>query len=342
MDVAVEGVTTTSPFIVSSSPAQTTLSDSSLEPKESTYSQTTIDDSENQAPTDSPYMFSTSMSPSSSSDSPSSQNETAITEALDDDSVTTLTDVRNVSETQDYPERVLSATAAPAVSETPSDKSEDTNGIEIGTIPPDVLISASPSTEPMFAVGKTEESILVKIDHATSDQTVEPTKTIDMSVEVSQSSTAKDDTSVHLTAVTLSPTEKIQSTVFDDYDNEKDTEIGVMAGPPLSTMQVTTDEPGTFTTYSIQPSTTHPDVTESASSTDGIEKSVSCTPVFLGEGTENIPSMTPSDDKNCTDRPSVQVIIINIHQQNGTGKDRLIFFSEHENIKCNFIIIVKF
>lgn len=347
------GVTTTSPSIASSSTARTTLSDSSQEPKEFIYSQTTIDDSENQAPTDSPYMFSTSMAPSSSSDSPSSQNETAITEDLDDDSLTTLTDVRNVSETQDYGVHLVSATAALAVAETPSDKSEDSNGIEIGTIAPDVLISASPSTEPMFAIGKTEESIMEKIDHTTPGLTVEPTK----SIEVSQTSMAKDDSilpnisSVHLTSVTeISPTEEIQSTVIDDYDGEKgETEIGVMAGPPLpqaitedstdglSTMPVTTHAPGTFTTYTIQPGTTHSDVTESASSTAGIERPVSCTPEFIGdgllkgEGTENNPS-AEKGSKNCTDRPSVQVIIINIHQQNDTGKDHQIF--------CFFIIII--
>ncbi|XP_026787069.3 versican a [Pangasianodon hypophthalmus] len=377
VDVTIKGVTTTSPSIASSTTAQTALSESSMEPKEFIYSQTTIDDSENQASIDSPFMFSTSMAPSSSSDSPSSQHVTAITEDLEvDDSVTTLTDVRIVSETQDYGLHLVSTTAVPAVPETPSDKSEDNKGIEIGTVPPDVLISASPSTEPMFALGKTEESVLEKekIDtasdllHTTTDLTAEPTKLISMSFEVSQSSTAKDDTilpnitNVHLTTITeISPTEEIQSTVFGDYDSS---EIGVMAGPPptqtisevsdttdgLTTMPVATDASVTFTAHTVQPNTTHSDVTTSVSSTveamklttpvlsellaeksdstmSAVKESVSCTPEVIGEAvtkgedTEDIPSLTLSPEKsnkNCTDVPSLQVIIINIHQQNKT------------------------
>lgn len=386
VDVTIEGFTTTSPSIASSTTAQTALSESSLKPKELIYSQTTIDDSENQALTDSPFMFSTSMAPLSSSESPSS-HILAITEDLEvDDSLTIRTDVRNVSETQDYRVHLVSTTVGPAVPETPSEKSEDKKVIEIGTIPPDVLISASPSTEPMFALGKTEESILEKekIDtasdlmHTTPDLTVEPTKLISMPVEVSQSNTAKDDvilpniTNVHLITITeISPTEESQSTVFADYDsNEKVTEIGVMAGPPptqtitevsdttdgLTTIPVTTDATVTFTTHSVQPNTAHSDITlassivsipmrlttpvlreilteKSDSTMSTVEESVSCTPEVLGEGgtkgedTEGIPPVTlyEKSTRNCTDVAPVQVIIINIHEQNETGKALLIF-----------------
>lgn len=387
VDVTIEGFTTTSPSIASSTTTQTALSESSLDPKELIYPQTTIDDSQNQALTDSPFMFSTSMAPSSSSESPSSQY-VAITEDLEvDDSVTTHTDIRNVSETQDYRVHLVSATAGPAVPETPSEKSEDEKVDEIGTIPSDVLIPASSSTESMFALGKTEESILEteKIDttsdlmHTTPDLTVEPTKLISMPVEVSQSSRAKDDTilpnitNVHLTTMTeMSPTEEIQSTAFADYDiNEKVTDIGVMAGPPpiqsisevsdttdgLSTMPGTSDATITFPTHTVQPSTAHSDVTTSASSTVAIpmrlttpvpseilteksdstmstgEESVSYTPEVLGEGgtkgedIEDIPSVTLSEKstRNCTDIAPVQVIIINVHEPNKTGKALLIF-----------------
>lgn len=356
MDVTIKGVTTSSPSLASSSTAQTTLSESLSEQKELIYSQTTIDDFENQAPTDSPFMFSTSMAPSSSPDSPSSQHVTAITEDLEDgDSVTTLTDVRNVSETQDNGVHLVSTTTGPVVSDTPSDKSEVSKGIEIGTVPPDVLFLASPSTEPMFALGKTEESILEKekIEHTTPNLTLKPTKLLDTSVEVLQSSTAKNDsilpniTNVHVTTATeISPTVEIQSTGFDDYDNdEKVSETGVMAGPPLiqtstedtteglNTMPDTTDATGTFTTYTIQPSTTHSDVTTSASSTAATEESILCTPEFLSESVlkgEDSPSVTLSGEKstkNCTDLPSVQVIIINIRQKNETGKTLLFFFT---------------
>lgn len=373
VDVTIEGVTTTSPSIASSTTVQT--AESSMEPKEFIYSQTTIDDSENQALTDFPFMFSTSMAPSSSSDSPSSKDVMAITEDLEvDDSVTTLVDIRNVSETQGYGVHLVSTTAGPTAK---SAKSEDTRTIEIGTIPPDVLIPAFPSTEPMFALGKTEESIPEKgkidttsdLRHTSPYLTVEPTKLISMSVEISQSSTTKDDTmsnitNVHLTTITeINPTEEIQSTVFGDYDsNEKVTEIGVMAGPPptqtisevsditngLSTMPVTTDATVTFKTYTMQPNTTHSDGTTSASSTGAIpikltrpvlseipaeksdltmstvETSVLCTPEDLGEGVTKGEDIKKSI-KNCTNLPSVQVIFINIHQQNETGKALLIF-----------------
>lgn len=373
MDVTVEGVTT-SPSIASSTTAQTALSESSLEP---IYSQTTTDDSEDQVLTDSPFMFSTSMAPSSSSDSPSSQHVTAITEDLGvDDSVTALADVRNVSETQDYGVHLVSTTAGPDLLEIPSDKSEDKNGIDVGTIPPDVLISAPSSTEPMFALGKTVESILEKdqtnitsdLMHTSPDLTVEPTELISTFGEVSQSSTTKDDTilpnitTAHLTTVTdISPTEKIQSTVFDNYESrDKDTVIGVMAGPPtpqmitevsdisdgLSTVPVTTDATVTFTTDTAQPSTTHSDDTTSASSIETeittpvlaeksdstistVEESVSCSSEVPDEvATKDIPTVTSSlekSNKKCKDISPVQVIIINVDEQNETGKTLLIF-----------------
>ncbi|KAF4074404.1 hypothetical protein AMELA_G00239060 [Ameiurus melas] len=293
VDVTIEGVTTTSPSTASSTTVQTAQSESSLKPKEFIYAQTTIDDSENQALTNSPFMFSTSMAPSSSSDSPSSRHATAITEDLEvHDSVTTFADVKTVSETQDYGVHLVSTTAGTALPEIPSDKPEDSKHIEIGTIPPDVLISASPSTEPMFALDKTEESILEHekkdiasdLMHTTPDRTVKPTKLVSTTNEVSQSSTAKDDTilpnitTVHLTTITeISPTEEIQAKVLGDYDNsDKGSEIGVMAGPPptqtITEVSDTTDGLSNdatvpFTTHTVHPDTAHSDVPTSASST---------------------------------------------------------------------------
>lgn len=380
VDVTIEGVATTSPSIASSTTAQTALSESSQEPTEIIFSQTTTDDSVSQEPTDSSFMFSTSMAPSGSSDSPSSQDVTAITEDLKvDDSVTTLARIRNVSETQHYGVHLVSTTAVPDVSEPSSIKSEDSKAIEIGTIPPDVLISAPPSTEPMFALGITKKTEKIDIAsdlmHTTPDLTVEPTKSISMSVEVLQS----NDTNVinvHLTTITeISPTDSAE---FGDYDNSgKDTQIGVMAGPPptqtitgvsdttkeLSTTPDTTDATVKFSTYTTQPSAIHSDVTTSASSIDAIqlttsvlgkipaeasdlimsseETLISCTPKVLGEGvtkgedTENIPLVSLSAEKstkNCTVHPAVQVIIINIQQQNESGKALLIFLTASCNM----------
>ncbi|KAF5906669.1 versican core protein-like, partial [Clarias magur] len=297
VDVTIKGVTATSPSIASSTTDQTPLSDVSQKQKEKLiYTKTTTDDSENQVPTDSPFMFSTSMVPSSSSDSQSSQHVTPIREDLeDDDSVTILADVRNVSETQDYGVHLVTTTAGQTVSKTPSEKSVDSKGTSIGTVPPDVLISASSSTQLMFALGKTEETLLEKdkIDatsdllHTTNDLTVEPTKLITNPVDVSQSSTATDHTilpninDVHLTTVTeISPTEEIQSTVFPDYETET-VETGVMAGPPTqtitevsditdtpSTIPVTTD--ATVTSHQTQTRTTYSDVITSEASTVSI------------------------------------------------------------------------
>ncbi|XP_053337161.1 versican a [Clarias gariepinus] len=287
VDVTIKGVTATSPSIASSTTDQTPLPASSQKQKEFIYSKTTMDDSENQAPTDSPFMFSTSMVPSRSSDSQSSQHVTPIREDLEvDDSVTTLTDVRNVSENQDYGVHLVTTTAGQAVSKTPSEKSVDSTRTSIGTVPPDVLISPSSKTEPLLAEGKTEKTILENdkkdatpdLLHTTLDLTVEPTKLISKPVDVSQSHMATDHTilpnisDVHLTTVTeISPTEEIQSTVFPDYETG---ETGVMAGPPTqtttevlapSTIPVTTD--ATVTSHQTQTGTTYSDVITSEAST---------------------------------------------------------------------------
>ncbi|TSM85926.1 Versican core protein [Bagarius yarrelli] len=322
VDVTVEGVTTTSPSTASSTTTQTALSESSLEPKEFIYSQTTRVDSADQAPTDSPFMFSTSMAPSSSSDSLNSEHLKFITEDLEsNDSVTPLPGVRNVSETRDYEAISVTSTAGVDVLETSSDKSEDINGIEIGKILPDVLISATPSTEPMFALGKTEESILKSdaifegsdLTHTSPDLTVEPTELINIFAE--DDTIQPNITTVYHTTVTeISPTEEIQS---DDYDSsEKVVEIGVMAGPPpkqtltgfldttvgLDTMPGTTDA-----TVTLTPHTSHSDDVALSSSSSTItipmklptpvlaeksdlttlEESISCSSEVLGEKNED-------------------------------------------------------
>ncbi|KAI5088316.1 chondroitin sulfate proteoglycan 2 isoform X1 [Silurus meridionalis] len=335
VDVKFDVVSTTSPSLASSTTAQTAFSESFLEPKKSIYSQTTIDDSENQPPTDSPFMFSTSMAPSSSSDSTSSQH---LTEDLEvDDSVTSPVD-KNMLQTQDFE---ISTTAGPSVPKIPLDKLEVNEVIEIGTNPPDVLFSAARSTEPMFALGKTEESILEKDKIDTpSILIVEPATLI--SIPVEQSSTTKDDSIMpSITTVTeTSPTEETQSTQGSEFVMAEPPSIQTTATDGLS-MAVSTDASLTFTTYTVQQSTTHFDDTTPESSKSSIPmklattvlneiltdsvistKSVSGTPKPTVEGVTNIKdtehiSSTHSPErstKNCTDLSSVHVIIITVQQ----------------------------
>ncbi|XP_066511551.1 serine-rich adhesin for platelets-like [Hoplias malabaricus] len=155
-----------------------------METRESTDTQTTPeedlmskDDSENQAPTEPPSMFSTSMAPPSVTQAPSrTESQTnpdvaAVTVDFEkDDSLMTEFNINEFdpkiteSEAQARGDVVrIVSTADPTVTETPYEESEDLSLIKVSTIPPDVPLPASPSTEPMFAVGKTEESVVEKI-----------------------------------------------------------------------------------------------------------------------------------------------------------------------------------
>ncbi|KAL6465508.1 hypothetical protein MHYP_G00256410 [Metynnis hypsauchen] len=183
VDVTIQGVTTTSPTTASSTTAQAT----SLEPrpsddidKASEEDHVFTDDSGFQTPTEPPSMFSTSMAPpsftqaSGSSESQTYPHVAAVTVGFEeDDSVMTLPEFSinefgpkspDGSEAQGRGDVVrVESTASTAVTETPSEESEDHSVIKVGTIPPDVFLSESPSTEPMFAVGNTEKAIVKKV-----------------------------------------------------------------------------------------------------------------------------------------------------------------------------------
>ncbi|KAI4875480.1 hypothetical protein NFI96_030038, partial [Prochilodus magdalenae] len=179
VDVTIQGVTATSPTTASSTTAQAT----SLEPTNidtiPEKEHVSTDDSGYQGPTEPPSMFSASMAPpsftktSDSSDSQTYPHVAAVTVNFEDDSVMTLpyfniddfsTKRSDGSEAQGRGDVVhVESTAVPSATETASEDLEDHSVIKVRTIPPDVLLSASPSTEPMFAVGNTEESIVKKV-----------------------------------------------------------------------------------------------------------------------------------------------------------------------------------
>ncbi|XP_072520596.1 versican a [Salminus brasiliensis] len=316
VDVSVQRVTTASPTTASSTTTQTTSfeAEPSLEQSESTDTAAvpeedheSVDDSGNLAPTELPSMFSTSMAPLSASSNPM--------DFEDDDSVVTHPDF-NIDdfgskftdglEAQDRGDVVRVESTGEPVTETPSEESEDPSVIRVGTIPPDVLISISPSTEPMFAERKNEEStVRFTVDSAsyleemhiqttpgmlsvlepTSTNSVSPdseealqtstkeaaeaaksdmemvaSKTSSQAPLLSEPTTTQGDlhsspqTPVHILSpssqesssrqstetddagfpgTTGVPTDETQTATFSEYDeDEKATEVGVMAGPP--------------------------------------------------------------------------------------------------------------
>lgn len=147
-------------------------------------------------------------------------------------------------------------------SETESDQ-DDHSVIEISTIQPDVpMPDASHSTEPMFAEGKTEETIVASA--ITTDMTSEPANITATSVEVTSERVFPEATSsVELPSTTAAP--------FDEPD-EIETAFQVEAEPPtLPPLQILTSVPSqstadrTVTHISIPSGITQPDskVTES-------------------------------------------------------------------------------
>ncbi|KAG9261776.1 versican core protein-like [Astyanax mexicanus] len=170
VDVTIQGGTTTSPTT-----AQTTSfgTEATLEHSESPNTQAmSVDDSGNLDPTEPPSMFSTSMAPptvthaSVNPESQTSPHVAAVTvESEEDDSVVTLPDF-NIEEIgmkvpdvlQERGDVVRVESTREPGTETPPEYTEDHSVIKVGTVPPDVPLPASPSTDPMFAEGKTEES----------------------------------------------------------------------------------------------------------------------------------------------------------------------------------------
>lgn len=168
------------------------------------------------ASTDPPSMFSTSMVPPQPT--PADQEEELITTVVptiqeeheDIDPLTdfdvnefgsdNLTDVEFISQRGDTFEESQSDTNTTGMVSKPVEEADDLSVIEINTVQPDVPIPvASLSTEPMFAEGKTEETIL---DHVittgiASDLSDTPTDLVDPTGEEAFSSYESLPTSIY-------------------------------------------------------------------------------------------------------------------------------------------------
>ncbi|XP_035386174.1 versican a isoform X2 [Electrophorus electricus] len=199
VDVTIQGVSSASPNTGSSTIGQAASFATvfSLEPREtSEVDHVSVDDYDSIATTEPPSMFSTSMAPPGTSQLPSSPelpiSQHVTVDFIEDDTIMTpdLNEFGTESSTGLEAQRRGDVvhdeftTATHAVIKAPSDESEDHTVLEVGTIPADVLLSASPSTEPMFAVGKTEELDLEDIHMQTTSDlllTVLPTQRIRIS-----------------------------------------------------------------------------------------------------------------------------------------------------------------
>ncbi|XP_078105762.1 uncharacterized protein LOC144517553 [Sander vitreus] len=242
VDMSVVGTTTIS------SPTSIPLLESStmtLSPTSETVSE--ADKSPDSAvPTKPPFMFSTSMTPPRST--PAGQEEELITtvgptikeEHEDVDDVTAAPDVNvddfvseNVTYVESAPHRGDTFSEPQHTTESTDttesvvklfEEPDDQSVIEISTIQPDVPIpGASVSTEPMFAEGKTEETIVDSgiTTAMTSDLTDTPTDSTELtSDEVFSPSESPLTTGLYST------------TPFPDYVDELETDIYVKGVPP--------------------------------------------------------------------------------------------------------------
>lgn len=201
-------------------------------------------------PTDSPSMFSTSMVPPRPTQA--GQKEELITtvaptikEDHDDPPDSDNLQSENVTSEVFVPPHgdIFQDPQSAAVTEPgPREEQEDLSVIKINTIQPDIpMPDPSLITEPMFAEGKTEETILVPGITAatTSDLTDMPTETTEMNVEEAFSSS-----------------ESMATSVYDIGVDEIETHFGVEALPPtqppehdVSVSPDTTTVTPTETTY---------------------------------------------------------------------------------------------
>uniref|UniRef100_A0A9J8AII0 Versican core protein-like n=1 Tax=Cyprinus carpio carpio TaxID=630221 RepID=A0A9J8AII0_CYPCA len=280
VDVTVQSGTTMEPTTAFFSTETTTGQTLSPETSPSHSSQATSDDV--LSPTDAPSMFSTSMAPPKTSHDPD-RLESAITPFTESDEgfpTTKLPDfdisdfgTEKAGDEANVRGDVISGeltTAVPTASEEPVEEIEDKSIIEVKTVLPDILLSDSLSTKPMFAVGKTEESILVGV---TTDSDLEPEATVPTLVNTEESGHKTESSSlsesitklpaqimIHTASETSAgkgelhtstqssftlATEAtfLESAKFSEYEDE--TGLGVvMAGPPpLSTQRSTSPEP---------------------------------------------------------------------------------------------------
>ncbi|XP_017551063.2 versican a isoform X1 [Pygocentrus nattereri] len=319
VDVTIQGVTTTLPTTASSTTAHAT----SLEPRQSddidkASEEVSTDDYGFQIPTEPPSMFSTSMAPpsftqaSGSSESQTYPHVAAVTVGFEeDDSVMTLPDFTinefgpkspDGSEAQGRGDVVhVESTASPDVMETPSEESEDHSVIEVGTITPDVFLSASPSTKPMFAVGNTEKAIVEKVtadsvsnlEEMTPDMlsVSEPTKMIIVSPDSEDASKSNTEETIEVTKPTMERNASRMSpeassvteptTTQDDHHTSPQMPVHLLSGvsqESSSRRTMETDDAGFPGTTDVQLSTvtqitsTEGPETPESPDYDGVEK----------------------------------------------------------------------
>ncbi|KAI3371922.1 hypothetical protein L3Q82_006795 [Scortum barcoo] len=215
----------------------------------------TVSEADSPVPTHPPSMFSTSMAPPRPT--PAGQEEELITtvaptikeehEDTDDVMATPHFDIddflsKNATDVESAPHRgdtlpePQSTTESPDTTESvskPVEEPDDHSVIEINTIRPDVAIpDASLITEPLFAEGKTEETILdTGITTAQAfDLTDTPTESTELTSEEVLSSSESPS----------SATEPPSTTLFPDYDPSEDeieTHVFVEGLPPTQPSQ---------------------------------------------------------------------------------------------------------
>ncbi|KAF4112982.1 hypothetical protein G5714_005527 [Onychostoma macrolepis] len=304
VDVTVQSGTTMEPTTAFFSTETTTGQTLSPEASPSHVSQASSYD--DLSPTDAPSMFSTSMAPPKTSHVPdilesiitpfvagvSAKSEEGFpTTKLPDFDISDFGTEKAGDEVNVRGDVIRGelTTAVPTASEEPMEETEDKSIIEVKTVLPDILLSDSLSTKPMFAVGKTEESILVGV---TADSVLESEATVLTLVNTeesghktessslsesitkfpaqflthtaSETSAGKGEAELHAStqsSFTLATEaiflEHAKSTVFSEYEDETGIVVVMADPPPLSTQRSTSPEP--------EPSETSSGVTITAS-----------------------------------------------------------------------------
>lgn len=293
VDVTIKSVTTMEPTTTFFATETTRGQTSEASPSHT--SQATSDD--DLSLTDAPSMFSTSMAPPKTSYFPDSLESintpyaAAVSVKSEESFPTTKVPDFDISdfgtEKADDEAKVRGdvvrdelTTAAPTATEELMEEPEDKSIIEVRTVLPDILLSGSLSTKPMFAVGKTEESILVDM---TSDRVLEPESSVVTLVNTvesghttessslsesftqsdhdkfptqiptrsaSETSNGKDEAKSHAStqssfslATEATFLESAKSTVFSEYEDETGVGVVMADPPPLSTQRSTSSEP---------------------------------------------------------------------------------------------------
>ncbi len=304
MDVTVQSGTTMEPTTAFFSTETTTGQTLSPEASPSHASQATSDD--DLSPTDAPSMFSTSMAPPKTRHFPDRLESiitpfvAAVSAKSEEGFPTTKLpdfDISDFGPEKDADEANIRGdvirgeltTAVPTASLEPMEEIEDKIIIEVKTVLPDVLLSDSLSTKQMFAVGKTEESILVGVTEE-SDLESEATELLLVNTEesghktelsslsesiskfpaqfmihtASETSAGKGEAELHAStqsvftlATEATFLESAKSTAFSEYEDETDSVVVMADPPPLSTQRSTSPEP--------EPSETSSGVTITAS-----------------------------------------------------------------------------